>query len=51
VNDEVKGHCDAIIERLDVLIPLSNGKGYKKKLKKLRKKTKKLKKRSGKMRG
>ena len=42
VNDEIDGHCDAIIEKLNMLIPLSDTKGQLKRLKKMKKKVKKV---------
>jgi len=42
VNTEIKSHCDVIIEKLNMLIPLSEKKSQKKSLKKLKKKVKKI---------
>ena len=39
--------CGRIISKLDLLIPMADKKGQKKRLKELRKKTRKLKKRIG----
>ena len=49
VSDEVKGHCDVIIEKLNKLIPLTTTKGQKKRLKKMKKKVKKVTKFVGKL--
>ena len=49
VSAEIKGHCDAIIERLNTLIPLTTTKGQKKRLKKMKKKAKKVSKFVGKL--
>jgi predicted DNA-binding protein YlxM (UPF0122 family) len=42
VYSDIKGHCNAILEKLNQLIPMSHKKGQKKKLKKLKKKVKKI---------
>ena len=42
VDTEIKGHCDKIIEKLNILIPLSKGKGQRKRLKKMKKKVTKI---------
>ena len=42
VYSDIKGHCDAILEKLNTLISLADKKGQKKKLKKLRKKVRKI---------
>ena len=42
VNSEIKVHCDAITEKLNTLIPITDTKGQKKRLKVLRKKVKKV---------
>ena len=42
VSDEIKGHCGVIIEKLNMLIPLSDTKGQLKRLKKLKKKVRKV---------
>ncbi len=44
VDSEIKGHCDAIIEKINALTSLANKKGQKKNLKKLKKKVKKIRK-------
>ena len=42
MSDEIKGHCDVIIEKLNKLIPMTDTKGQKKRLKKMKKKVKKV---------
>ena len=42
VSDEIKGHCDVIIEKLNKLIPMTDTKGQTKRLKKMKKKVKKV---------
>ena len=42
VNGEIKGHCDAIIEKLNKLLSMADKKGQKKRLKKMKKKVKKI---------
>ena len=42
VNSEIKEHCDAILEKLNTLLPMTNKKGQKKNLKRMKKKVKKV---------
>ena len=42
VDTEIRGHCDKIIEKLNILIPLTKKKAQRKRLKKMKKKVKKI---------
>ena len=42
VNKEIRGHCDIIIERVNKLLSMTEKKGQKKKLRKLKKKVRKV---------
>jgi len=42
INSGIRESCDAIVEKLDVLIPATEKKSQKKRMKKLRKKVRKF---------